>query len=199
MRLARWLKEVRYLLEYLFFWPIVAAIRGLSEARSQALAIGLSRVLYRLLTFERQWCRKNLQLAFGDRLTASQRTRLAMKAFENNLRTIMEAVRWTPEWMATHVTEEGANQLRAVIREYAKQGKGFILVSAHLGNFELLPAFGHLLGEKCTVVYRPQANWRLNRLVAGARVHYMPQTVQSGPWTLLKFRHLLCQGEGVGL
>src|SRR5207249_115994 len=116
------------------------------------------------------------ELIFGDSLTPAQRSQLARKVFENNARTVVEAVRWTPEWMRTHVILEGENQARRVIQEAASQGKGFIIISAHLGNFELLTAATCYEGHKCTILFLPQGNWRLNRLLAGARATYMPQT-----------------------
>lgn len=199
MSVSRCLRELQYLAEFLLLWPIVLVIRRLDEERSRRLARGLSRVAYRLFSFDRQWCLKNLELIFGDQMTAAQRTAAAQHVFENNVLTILEALRWTPKWMASQVTEEGGDEARRVIQAAAREGKGFIIISAHLGNFELITACSYYTGEKCTVLYRPHKNWRVNRLLLGARAKYMPHIVPRGPYGLLKLREALRRGEGVGL
>jgi KDO2-lipid IV(A) lauroyltransferase len=199
MSVSRWLLEIQYLAEYLLVWPIVTVVRRLSEKSSRRLARSISRVAYRTFSFDRHWCLKNLELIFGDQLTSSERTALTMQVFENITLTVLEAVRWTPEWMANHVVEEGGVEARRVIQEAARQGKGFIIISAHLGNFEIINACSHCTGEKCTVLYRPQNNWRVERLLAGARAKYMPRIVPRGPYGMLKLRETLRRAEGVGL
>jgi len=195
----RWLLEIQYLLEYLVLWPLVALLRRVSEARSRRLAIGLSRVAYRILAFDRRWSLRNLELVFGDRLTAGQRSALARKAFENIFLTRVEALRWTPEWMAAHVVQEGGAAALAVAHEAARQGKGVITISAHLGNFELIPSFIHHFGVTGSVMYRPQNNWRVERLLAGARAKYILQAIPRGPFGLMSLMYELREGRGVGL
>jgi KDO2-lipid IV(A) lauroyltransferase len=195
----RWLLEIQYLLEFLMLWPLVALIRRLSDARSRQLAIGLSRIAYRILAYDRRWCLRNLELVYGDNLTPAQRTALAMKAFENILLTRVEALRWTPEWMAANIQLEGWEATRAVLCAAARQGKGMLTLSAHLGNFELIPAHIAADGWNFSVMYRPQNNWRVERLlVGGARTKYIPQTIPRGAFSLMSLMYDLRAGKGVG-
>lgn len=199
MQAKQWLVEAQYLLEYLLLWPLVALIRHMSEARSRWLAIGLSRVAYRILSFDRRWALRNLELVYGDQLTAGQRTRLAMKAFENVFLTRVETLRWSPEWMAANVTVEGWETILDVRREAARSNRGLIFISAHLGNYELLPPHVHGDGWKGAVVYRPQNNWRVERLIAGARGKYLQRFVPRGAAGLLTLRRNLRNGAWAGL
>jgi KDO2-lipid IV(A) lauroyltransferase len=195
----RWLVELQHLLEYLLLWPVVAMVRRLSEERSRALARGLGRVLYRLLAHDRRWCLKNLELVFGPNLTPSQRTRLAIQAFEHTVLTRFEAIRCTPEWLAAHVLEEGYEATREIIREASLRGKGVIVVSAHLGNFELIPAWCGLTGCPARVMYRPQDNRRVERLLLASRQYQGWDAVPRDLCGLLALRSALRQAKTIGL
>jgi KDO2-lipid IV(A) lauroyltransferase len=193
------LVEVQYLLEFLLLWPIVALVRRLSEARSRAFARSLGRVAYRILAHDRRWCLRNLELVFGPNLTPGQRTKLALRAFEHIVLTRFEALRWTPEWMVANVIEEDCNIVHRVCREAAHAGTGCVLLSAHLGNFELLAPWSEHSGWPITVMYRPQNNWRVERLLAGARARFWPSAVPRGLFGLLKLRDDLQAGRAAGL
>jgi KDO2-lipid IV(A) lauroyltransferase len=199
VRLQRWLLEFQYLLEYLVLWPVVALLRRVNAARSHKLAIGLSRIAYRILTFDRRWCLRNLELVFGAHLTAGQRSALARKAFENIFLTRVEALRWTPEWMEAHVVVDGLEATQAVAHKAARHSKGTIIITAHLGNFELVAARIYHDGWKGSLMYRPQNNWRVERMLAGARAKYVKQAIPRGPLGLMSLMYDLREGHGVGL
>jgi len=199
MSIGHCLLEIKYLVEYLAIWPLVVLSRRLSEARSRKLAIGLSRIAYWILPFNRRWCLRNLELVFGGNLTPAQRTALAQKVFDHILVTCLESLRWTPEWLAQHISHEGFAECQALAQEAARRGTGVLVISAHLGNFELLPAFVHQMGGKARVVYRPVNNWRVERVLAGARAKYLQRSIPRGPFGLLSLLGSLRQGHWVGL
>lgn len=199
MTLTRWLLEAQYLLEFLLVWPFATLVRRLSERQSRALARGLSRVAYRVLSRDRRWCLRNLELVFGDQLTPSQRSRLALQSFEHIALTRVESLRWTEEWMVANVIEEGGDRTRALLRKAKADGQALIFLTAHLGNYELIPAWGHHTGWSSAVVYRPQNNWRVERLLAGSRAAYLPRTVPRTPLTTLSLMYALREQQCVGL
>ena len=199
MSIGRWPLEIKYLLEYLAIWPVFALGRRLSEAHGRKLAIGLSRVAYWILPFNRRWCLRNLELVFGSNLSPAQRKVLAKKVFENILVTCLESLRWTPEWMAKQVIVEGFEEGLTAAHEATRRGTGVLVISAHLGNFELIPAVIHNAGWKGVVTYRPVNNWRVERLLAARRTTYMRQTIPRGPLSLMPLLWNLREGQGVGL
>jgi KDO2-lipid IV(A) lauroyltransferase len=199
MTMLRWLLELQYFLEFLVAWPIVTFVRRASEERSRRLARSLGRVAYRVLVRDRDWCLRNLELVFGANLGAAQRSKLAMRVFEQTFLTATESLRWSREWMEKHVIEVGGEYARQVGREAKRQGKGCILISAHLGNFELIPAWVYYTGWRGPVMYRPQNNWRVERLIQGARREYLEETVPRGPFGLMSLMYALREGKGVGL
>lgn len=200
IKVVLFLLEVQYFLEYLLVWPLVALVRRLSDQNARALARGMSSLVYRALIPDRQWCLRNLELVFGDNLTPAQRTKLAMRAFENVLLTRVESLRWTKERMIAEVVEEGGEEARAFGREMRAQRRGTIIISAHLGNYELIPPWVYHTGWRGPVMYRPQNNWRVERLVLGARAEYLEgQMIPRGPFATLTLMYALREGAGVGL
>jgi KDO2-lipid IV(A) lauroyltransferase len=199
MVLSRWLREVQYLLEFLPVWLLVFLVRHLPQPLGQALARWLARLVYLVLRHDRRWAIRNLELVFGDNLTPVQRKDLVRQCFENIVRTRVEMIRWTREWMAVHVIEEGGEQARQAARQAARQGRGVIYITAHLGNFELIPAWGHYTGWESTVLYRPQNNWRVERLLHQARTRYLPGLAPRGALGVLNLMYDLREGRSVGL
>lgn len=196
----RWfLKELQFLVEFVLLWPIVMVVRRLSEQQSQRFALGLSRVLYRVLWHDREWCLLNLRLVYGASLSPAQRTRLAMQAFENVVRTRFEVLRWTPEWMEANVVVVGGEEAHRICRDARQRGLGLIVLTAHLGNFELLSAWANRAGWNTTVMYRPQDNWRVERLLARARAAFVDRTVPRSVSGLRTLVRDLRSGRRIGL
>lgn len=199
MPIGRLLLESKYLLEYLAVWPLFVLGRVLSDGQSRKLARILGRLFYWILTFNRRWCLRNLELVFGANLTPKQRTAIAKKSFEHVLLTCLESLRWTAERMMTTVIPEGEEAALQVGRNAASQGKGVIAISAHLGNFEVIPAYLHHVGWTGAITYRPVDNWRVEQLLAGSRAKYMPKAIPRGPFSLMSLLCGLREGQGVGI
>lgn len=196
------LRELRFLLEYLPVRLFFAIVQSLSHEQIHTLARGLSRFAYRFLAFDSNWALRNLQLVFGAHLTSGQRQKLARQSFENFGATIAEMLCWTPEWMEKHVRFEAPPECFELYDKLQQQGTGVILVTAHLGNFELIGAWGHVHLPKwrTTVVYRPADNWRVEHLIERIRGRYLgTQKVTRGYGGTLALLDTLRRGDSVGL
>lgn len=194
------LREARYLLELALVWPICALVRAVPEAAAHALARVLGRLAYHVLAHDRAWALTNLAWVYGDALPRTRRVRRARAAFEHIVLARVESLRWSREWMRAHVAVDGAEHARAAAEEARSRGLGTIVITAHLGNFELLPPACFDAGWRGVVVYRRQDNWRVERLLAGARAEYLGTgALPRGPGALLELAQRLMRGEGVGL
>jgi Kdo2-lipid IVA lauroyltransferase/acyltransferase len=194
--MASCLRGCRNLAEYLLFLPVYALVRGLRAESLGMLVVCLSRLLYCVLVSERRWCQSNLELVYGEQLTRAERERLGRRAFANLVRTRVELLRWTPEWMAAHVHGEGLDHVRQALG----RGKGTIVVSGHLGNFELIGA--HLVAQGCPLawIHRPLNNWRLDRILFRSRLRYVGAAgVIRNAHTLVALRAALRRGHVVAL
>jgi KDO2-lipid IV(A) lauroyltransferase len=198
--LLRFLLHIQYLAEFAAVWPLVALVRRLSEPTCRRLARALASVAYRLLSHDRRWAHRNLELVFGDSLTAAQRTRIAMKSFEHIVLTRAEALRWSRDWMVSNVIEEGGEHARQAAREAAEKGLGIIMITPHLGNYELIPPWCYHTGWRGPVMYRPQNNPYVEKLLAGARAEYLEnRMIPRGPFATLSLMYALRDKQGVGL
>lgn len=198
-RCKHWLVETQYLIEYLLLLPIVLLVRWVNEPAALAIARWVGRAAYYVLAHDRKWCLWNLELVYGERLTPFQRERLAKKVFENIARSRVELMRFTPEWMRDHIVEFGGDATRDIVRRQRAQGTGVIVITAHLGNFELIPPHSYHTGFHGPVMYRPLNNWRVEKLMLGARARYLPDIVRRGTFSTVNFLYALREGDGVGM
>lgn len=148
--------------------------------------------------------RQNLELAFGEELNTETREELLQRCFAHGARQ-------AGEWLhlargAAPDSQRGAWIERAVIlddsiaqlEEIESSERGAILVTAHLGNWELLAAALRRRGMRGAVVGRVNRQQRssawLPRLRAGYGVPTLPQ--DSSPRALLR---VLQAGGAIGM
>ena len=106
------------------------------DYRSKVIAI-LASVAYTVSQKHRKIIDHNLALAYDNALSQDEKREIGKAAFENLADTlfgIMERDGVSPEKVLESVTFEG----EAIIENYQKEGKNFILVTGHYGNWELL-------------------------------------------------------------
>ncbi len=97
----------------------------------------LGRLLYLLSAKHKKRINANLQLAYGDHLDKQERKTIGIGAFENLVDTVFGIVERdgaSKEDVIQDVTFEGEE----VIQRYLSEGKNFILITGHYGNWELL-------------------------------------------------------------
>ena len=98
---------------------------------------GMAWLVFMLSTKHRNRIRHNLDLAYSSTLTEKEKKDIGMHAFINLLDTVFGIVRrdgMDKEKVLDHVTFEGSE----IIEDYQKEGKNFILITGHFGNWELL-------------------------------------------------------------
>ncbi len=121
-----------------------------------AITALLGRVLgclvYRLDRKHRNIAKENLRRAFGDK-SEKDIERITKKVFQNLATTFLEFMRipWlTAKGLDGCVKCDGMENLQGAL----KKGKGVILFTAHLGNWELMAAYYGLKGFPIDVVAR---------------------------------------------
>ena len=150
-------------------WAEFFLVRGLAAALATIpfpLALGCGRVLgylaYAGSRALRRRVRENLKTAYGDALGPGES--------EDVLRGVF--------MMLGHHAAELSQMLRRgrtgftlenpeVLREAYGQGRGVILVSAHLGCFAKLALVPGLVGVPASVIMKKQSNWALQQWLIG--------------------------------
>lgn len=100
---------------------------------------------------------RNLELAYGENLSAVKREELAGEIFANIGRTIAEISRFPKldrQKILQLVDSEGSDSFREVL-EY---GHGAIMIGSHFGNWELMGAYANALGYPIDFLVRGQHN-----------------------------------------
>ena len=156
--------------ENLEFWPVraVALIlgrlpRGLARLLAGLLAWGAYRALGRL----RRVGERNLELAMPA-LSARGRNHILRSLFRHlgwQLVEFCRMTRYTPENTRGWIRTEGLD----FYREAQARGKGVLVLTGHLGAWELSSFYHSLMGYPMGMVIRRLDNRRLNAYVNGIR------------------------------
>ena len=156
--------------ENLEYWLVVAVARALG-----ALPRGLARALAGCLAFAVYWSFgrlrrvgwRNLSLAQPE-LPKAEKTHILRGVYRHlgwQLVEFCRMARYTPENTRDWIRAEGMeNYLAAQAR-----GKGVLIVTGHLGAWELSSFYHSLMGHPMSMVIRPLDNRRLDTFVNATR------------------------------
>jgi KDO2-lipid IV(A) lauroyltransferase len=144
-------------LEFTLYRLARSLVGVLSPAASARLGSLVGSVFYLLSRRRRRIIDFNLGLAFPDR-TAVDRRELAREVSRHFGRVALDAMRIqrvSPERLRGEVTVEGGDHLRAAVAS----GRGFFLLSAHIGSWEVAALMaGLLVPGGISVIHRPLDN-----------------------------------------
>lgn len=153
--------------EYALAGTLVSALRLLPLPFANATAHAATRGLDLALPRLRRVARTNLAFAFPE-LDDVQRERIIDGVFQSIARMLVSLARF-PRLNASNINEwisyEGLDHYLAAKRG----GRGVLIATAHLGNWEL-SAFAHaIMTEPMSVMVRPLDNSRIDNLVENRR------------------------------
>lgn len=163
---ARWTRGQR--LKNTVIYVVIRLLLAVTSLLPLMVTARLGAVLgwigYWLDWGDRRRAMAHLELAYGEGLTTSQRRAITRGMFTHLGRMAGEALR-APRIMAEHqryidFTAGSRERYQAAVA----RGKGIILVSGHIGNWELLGAALAPLGEPLRGVAKPTYDPRLTRL-----------------------------------
>ena len=146
------------LLEYLSVRTLLVGLEFVPYRTALEIARVIARTAYRLPSTPRRRCLKHLKLAYGDEIDERRAKEIARGAFETIALHVAEA---------TQVSRRVRYKLRIEngdrLKEAYEQGRGVVLVSAHMGCFIRMIAIPKLLGLRASVIMKDQRNDRLHQ------------------------------------
>lgn len=168
------------------YWPAYAlAVVGLGVLRwlplswSVALARGLWRVVYLVMPRRRAVAERQIAAALRvDPERAAAITRGVYRHLGTLLAEVAQIRRLDPEALDPCIDYGDTLE---VSRRLLAEGKGLVVATGHLGNWEAASAAARPLGEKLFTVARPLDNPLLNRLVNGWRERLGMKVEEKGP------------------
>lgn len=121
---------------YLIIKAVFRALSWVPVDISVKLASGISKLWYKFDKFHRDIALSNLETAFGDEKSSREIEALAKKTFFNTTNMIFESARafqWNTAQIRKNMRVEGLKHLESAHRK----GKGILLLTGHVGNWEM--------------------------------------------------------------
>jgi len=138
---------------YLGFQGLRACAQTLPLRAVRLVGATLGLTAYGFLRGQRRLTQTHLVHAFGETLSPAERRRIARRVFWNLGQSALEWL-WLPRLSCDElkrlVTSEGVEHLRRAIAN----GKGAIIITAHFGNWEIIPLYLRSLGFEGGVLAR---------------------------------------------
>ncbi len=154
---------------------------------------------YGVLRTERRKSIKNLELAFQGEKSTGELRGINRRVFVNQGRNLFELfwlARVSPSKLLRQVHFQGIEHMQ---KAYQK-GKGVLLITGHIGNWELMAAAVAAAGYPLWVVAAPLYDPRLDGIVAGIRKRYGVRTVyRHHPSARRTILQVIEKGEVMGL
>jgi Kdo2-lipid IVA lauroyltransferase/acyltransferase len=158
---------LKHRLEYLGFRAVSGGVRLLPETLALAIGEGLGWLAGVVIRIRRREVDRNLARAFPE-LPEGERARIARRCYRHVGREGLAMFRLShegPERILARTEVVGLEPVRAALEE----GKGLVLISGHVGNWEVGGAVLAALGLPLEVVVQIQRNPLFNRELIRSR------------------------------
>jgi len=159
--------SLKHRVEYAGLWSLWRFANALHATNAQSAGRGFGRMVGQLWRSRRRIAPSNLKRAFPD-MDDSAIACLVSETFANIGTTVFEVLRFphpqTEDWFEK-VEIHGAEH----VQRAAEAGNGALLMSAHLGNWEMLGALVRRLGHPVDLVIKPLRNPLSDKLINECR------------------------------
>jgi len=183
-----------YILTRLGAWFLLL----LPRSWALALANGIGYLGYELVSRQRTKILENLKLAYGDTKSDSERNAIGRRVMGHMLRTAVDFLRFAKLSRDQAASFVEVGNAYAVCKDILQEGKGLIIMTAHMGNWELLAGAFCLEGFTGAVVGRRIYYEPYNRWIVGLRSSVQVQTIYQDEAVRQIYKRLKA-GEIVGV
>lgn len=181
--------------EFILYRLLAGVVSMMSAGSVHRLAKFLGWAAFRWLGFRRDVTLANLSRAFPDR-PGNELHRIAAESYRNIATTLLELLRFR-----SMKVEEFRPMVRfpdaGIFQNAIRRGKGVVLLTAHLGSWEVIPpAIMALTAIPIVALYKPQSNRFIDRDIVSLRTRCGTGLVPMGVAIRDIFR-LLSEGRGI--
>ncbi|MDR2734118.1 MAG: lysophospholipid acyltransferase family protein [Spirochaetota bacterium] len=156
------------LMEYLPARCVMGCLGRLPFHYATRAGAAFGRFVWRVSPAQRRVTHANIRLAYDNALDKKARARLGRASFENMGKTIFEFMQFPRLSAADILRRTRLVNIEFMDRALAK-GRGVIVATLHLSNWEFFAAAYTASGGRLAVVARPLDNTRLERRVRAFR------------------------------
>jgi len=158
------MKKLSHLLQYAALRTLYFIFAFLPLGFTYSLAKGLGSFVFHVIGFRKQVVLDNLHTAFGNEKTDTEIAELAHQTYQNIAMSFIELM--VSQKLVISVLQMIELQHVEVVHRLLKKGHGLIMVSAHLGNWELQgAAAAAIIKSPVTVAATKQSNPYINRFI----------------------------------
>jgi Kdo2-lipid IVA lauroyltransferase/acyltransferase len=158
---------MREALEYGFAWTLLRLLGVLPRGVARSAGAALGAVVWWVLPKLRRTGLRNLELAYPE-MPAEERNRILRRVYRHlgwQLGEFCQMPRYTPENTRDRIRYEGLERYLAA----QERGRGVLIVTGHVGAWELSSFWHSLMGHPMTMVIRRLDNARVDRMVNDIR------------------------------
>jgi KDO2-lipid IV(A) lauroyltransferase len=164
----RFTQPLEWWLSWRFLQGLVLLLRGIPFRHLHRLGNLLGTLAYYGMPRYRRVAHRNLRLAFGDAWSEAELGQVARASFRHLGINLVEFL-WLPR-----LTERRLGRLvevpqRHYLDEALARGNGVIIISAHYGNWEFMPAWLVQAGYRLSTIVRDADHGGLNQLILDFR------------------------------
>src|SRR5579872_1160390 len=150
-------------LEFAFCWTLLKVMGALPRRAARGVGAALGALAWHLVPRLRRTGLRNLELAYPEKSEAERRRVLGAmyRSLGWQLAEFCQMPRYTPENTRQLMRYDGLEHYLAA----REKGSGVLIVTAHLGAWELSSFWHSLMGYPMTMVIRRLDNQRIDRMV----------------------------------
>jgi KDO2-lipid IV(A) lauroyltransferase len=183
---------------YLFVRVSVGVVSSLPQRWVLAAARAGAWIAWRLDARHRAIGRENLDRAFGDTLTADEKDGIILGCYRNMTQSAVEIIHMRQFVRQGRETEFLEIEGEAHVRQALEASGAAIIVSGHMGNWELQPIGARLAGAPVHSIVKPRRNPRLEAYIVRVRESLGQRIIlKSGAFG--KAMSFLREGKSIGV
>lgn len=178
--------------EYLIAKIIFGGLGLLPRRAAVWLGITVGRIGFRLLGGLRRTALRNLEIAFPEK-SETERLKIARGTFENLGRVLGEASQLpksSVEDIAAITEFEFDQEINNLYQKIGSGKQGVLIVTAHMGNWELFVLAFAALYEPISYLARPIDNARIEEMVTAFRTRFGNRPINKSGSAMTAIAHL---------
>jgi len=199
MKKTKWSKKIVHALLFFALRAIAFLFRFLPWRLGVKIGGVLGRISFYILRRERRRSYESLRIAFGSTTPEKKLTEIARNNFSNLGKGLIEVLNLqflNQGQLDSLVSIEGEEYLKAA----GAAGKGTILITGHIGNWELMAAVLSMRGYRLNVIAAPLYDPRVDEWIIDLRRRFKVETISRGsPSSSKKILGVLRKKEVLGL
>lgn len=162
--LKAYLKKIKHICEYIGFLALIWLFKLIGFEQAKSLFTKLIKLISKCSPYSKI-IQTNLNIAFP-RKTASQKQEIEAKVWDNFARFLVEFI-----FMNELASKDDLFEIKGLenIEKLKANNHPYLVATAHLANWDLIPSISKIFGDKVAIIYRKMNNPYMDEYVKNSR------------------------------